>query len=271
VKVRNRTGMIMHGARIWAVATALACLVGCGIKQEPGAGSAQVAERPGADALFRYYVRQRTGSGPEQLDDMSRARLKADLTHLQAAAVLGAADADSDIRNAAELDRLERFAKRAAEQAGVFAAPSEADVRVQYQNFITALPQSEYHVAHILVATEALGVTAIERVDRGESFAKVAAAMSADDSKSRGGDLGWIHAGHLPAQFMAAVQTLKIGHYTQQPINTAYGWHVIKLLETRSAQAPTLEAVKPQLIANLQSERYRAFLAHAGEGGAQDR
>ena len=62
------------------------------------------------------------------------------------------------------------------------------------------------------------------------------------------------------ADFTNAVQALKTGQSTTHPIHTIYGWHVIKLLETRPAAAPAFEQVKAQLAVDIQQARYKAFL-----------
>jgi len=92
---------------------------------------------------------------------------------------------------------------------------------------------------------------------------------SADDSKSRGGDLGWIAPGKLPAEFTGALRDLKAGQLAPKPVHTIYGWHLIKLIETRVATAPPFDQVKAQLATTLQQERYGKFLAGSlGAAGA---
>jgi peptidyl-prolyl cis-trans isomerase C len=115
-------------------------------------------------------------------------------------------------------------------------------------------------VAHILVANEILANAVIAELGSGDKFADVAAKRSADDSKSKGGDLGWIHPGHLPQQFFAALKSLEPGQYTKVPIHTPYGWHVIRLIATRAANPPPFDQIKAQLSTNLQQDRYRRFL-----------
>src|ERR1700694_4791550 len=72
--------------------------------------------------------------------------------------------------------------------------------------------------------------------------------------------LGWIAPGQLPVAFIDTVKSLKAGQFTTMPVQTPYGWHLIKLLDTRSASAPAFDQVKAQLAANLQQERCQNFL-----------
>jgi peptidyl-prolyl cis-trans isomerase C len=115
-------------------------------------------------------------------------------------------------------------------------------------------------VAHILIGTESSASILITRLQAGQDFAKLAQEQSADDSKSRGGDLIWISPGKLPVEFMVAEQALKVGGFTNKPVNTRYGWHVIKALETRAGVAPPFDRVKGQLTINLQQDKYQRFL-----------
>jgi peptidyl-prolyl cis-trans isomerase C len=91
----------------------------------------------------------------------------------------------------------------------------------------------DYHVAHILVATQSTADALIAKLQSGAHFATLAREASADESKTRGGDLGWIAPGKLPAEFTDAVRPLEPGLFTAHPLHTAYGWH--KLMQIRPA------------------------------------
>lgn len=200
----------------------------------------------------------RTGTDPAKIESKRRDRLAVELAQLTAAAAIGESIPGASAR--AEITRLEALAHEAAEAAGVQAAPTDAALQQAYHAYAQTLPASEFHAAHILVANEPLAAAVIAELDGGEKFADVAAKRSADDSSSKGGDLGWIQPGHLPAEFFEALVRLKPGEYTRTPVHTAYGWHVIELLDTRFSAPPPFEEVKAQLAANLQQARYRKFL-----------
>ena len=110
------------------------------------------------------------------------------------------------------------------------------------------------------MATENAANLLLVKLQSGTDFAKLARTESADDSRSRGGDFGWIAPGKLPVAFTDAVKSLKPNQTTQKPVHTPYGWHLINLLETRAASAPPFDQVKAQLAANLQQERYQKVL-----------
>ncbi len=211
-------------------------------------------------ALFEAFVQEKTGASVTQVSAAQKESLLTELMQVKAAALEGEQSVDAKFSQQLELQRLEILARHAAMLAGVDEPVTEDELKQAYQLFVASLPTREYHVAHILVATEATAGVLITRLQAGGDFAKLAEAQSADDSKSRGGELGWIALGNLPVAFTDAVKSLKPGAFTTKPVHTSYGWHVIRLLETRSSAVPSLEQVRAQLVVNLQRDRYAKFL-----------
>jgi peptidyl-prolyl cis-trans isomerase C len=209
-------------------------------------------------SLLDYYVTQQTGRPAAEVAESQRETLRLELQQLRAAA---ARPVGPDAPFEVELARLRILARSAAEAVGVYDEPGEQEIETAYRAYVESLPASEFEVSHILVPTEASARALIERLNRGEDFATLAREHSADDSAQRGGSLGWIHAGKLPAAFTDAVQLLQPGRYTPGPVQTPYGWHVIFLDARRPPAAPPpLEQVRAQLVANLHEQRYRQFL-----------
>jgi peptidyl-prolyl cis-trans isomerase C len=221
---------------------------------------AKVGTQPLNQSLFDRYALAKSGTTPDQLDPNFRASLLEDLKRLKAAAISGESHPDDATRQDLELERLEFLAHAAAKAAGVYATPTDAELHMAYDAYVRSLPASEYHVAHILVATENAANLLLVKLQSHADFGKLARDESADNSKARGGNLGWIAPGKLPKDFTDAVQALKPGQFTPQPVHTPYGWHLIKLIETRPSTAPDFHKAKPQLAANLGQERYRKFL-----------
>jgi peptidyl-prolyl cis-trans isomerase C len=235
---------------IWLLPVLLAA---CGGREQVPAKSGDSSH-----TLLDAYIAQHASVDSASIDAERRRELEQSFAKLSAAAKLGEVVPGATAR--AEIARLESLAHSAAEAAGVYATPTDAELQQAYEAYLQTLPASEYHVAHILVANEILANAVIAELGGGEKFADVAAKRSADDSKAKGGDLGWIHPGHLPAAFFDALKTLKPGQYTKTPVHTPYGWHVIELIEIRPASPPAFDQVKAQLATNLQQERYRKFL-----------
>jgi peptidyl-prolyl cis-trans isomerase C len=173
------------------------------------------------------------------------------------------ADVAAAARDETELQRIESLVRAGATRAGVYAPPSDAELKAQYDRFVAGLPPTEFHVAHILVPTERMAQTLITELQAGSDFTKLAREESTDDSNVKGGDIGWISAGKTPEAFTAAVRRLRPGQFTPRPVHTIYGWHVIKVLEAKSTAAPPYDQVKSQLAVDIQQQRYEKFLASA--------
>ena len=90
---------------------------------------------------------------------------------------------------------------------------------------------------------------------KGANFAKIAASKSEEQgSKGRGGDLDWSAPGRYVPQFADVLKKLKKGQLTDTPVQTQFGWHVIRLDDERPFKAPGFEEVKPQIQQNLQRQ-----------------
>jgi peptidyl-prolyl cis-trans isomerase C len=125
------------------------------------------------------------------------------------------------------------------------AATTEEAERKAYDEAAKAEPpQEEIHARHILVPTEEEAKKALARVKAGEDFAKVATEVSKDPS-GNGGDLGWFTKDRMVPEFSAAAFKLKKGEVSD-PVKTQFGWHIIKVEDTRMKTFPPFEQVKDQ-------------------------
>ena len=134
------------------------------------------------------------------------------------------------------------------------AATTEEAERKAYDEAAKAEPpQEEIHARHILVPTEEEAKKALARVKGGEDFAKVADEFSKDKAGD-GGDLGWFTKDRMVPEFSDAAFKLQKGQYTETPIKTQFGYHVIMLVDRRAAPSPSLEEARPQVFTLLQRE-----------------
>jgi peptidyl-prolyl cis-trans isomerase C len=106
-------------------------------------------------------------------------------------------------------------------------------------------PEVEIHARHILVPTEAEAKAALDRVNKGEDFAKVADEVSKDPG-SQGGDLGWFTKDKMVPEFGEAAFKLEPGQVSQ-PVKSEFGWHIIKLEGKREKPFPPFDQVKDQV------------------------
>jgi peptidyl-prolyl cis-trans isomerase C len=125
--------------------------------------------------------------------------------------------------------------------------------------FANVAPQMEYHASHILVTSEDAAKKLLAEINDGKPFADVAKENSTDGSAAAGGDLGWFGLGTMVKPFEDAVLAAKVGEVAG-PIKTDFGWHLILVTETRDKPNPTLDEVRPQLVAQLQSAAIKAYL-----------
>lgn len=112
-------------------------------------------------------------------------------------------------------------------------------------------PQTEYNASHILVTTEEEAQTLAADLDGGADFAALAKEKSTGPSGPAGGELGWFARGAMVPPFDAAVAALEVGAISD-PVQTQFGWHVIKLNETRIKDVPTIAEVQEELLGGIQ-------------------
>lgn len=134
---------------------------------------------------------------------------------------------------------------------------TDADVRARYDKEMAAMPaQNEVRARHILVKTKEEAEAIIKQLDGGASFEDVAKEKSTDGSAAQGGDLGYFGPGQMVPEFDKAANALEIGKYTKEPVQTQFGFHVIKLEDKRPQQPPAFDQVKDQVKSILIRERY---------------
>jgi len=134
---------------------------------------------------------------------------------------------------------------------------TDADIRARYDKEIAAMPpQNEWRARHILVKTKEEAEAIIKELDGGASFEDVAKSKSTDGSAAQGGDLGYFGPGQMVPEFEKAASELEIGKYSKVPVQSQFGFHVIKLEDKRVQQPPAFDQVKEQVKSILIRERY---------------
>ncbi len=156
-----------------------------------------------------------------------------------------------------ENNRTGYLASNVVQAAAAAAVTPEALQKAYDAKYATVTPGTEYHAAHILVADEAKAKDLKAQIDGGADFAELAKANSSDGSAANGGDLGWFGVGMMVKPFEDAVVKMQPGQVSD-PIQTQFGWHIIKLEETRPAAVPTLDEVKAELSNELQNQAVEA-------------
>lgn len=133
---------------------------------------------------------------------------------------------------------------------------SDAQVKSEYEHYKKAIGSKEYNARHILVKTETEAKDVIAKLAKGGDFAKLAKEKSIDPgSKDKSGDLGWFSPATMVKPFSDAVATLKKGDTTKTAVQSQFGWHVVKLIDTRTAKPMSYEKVKAGLKKKLQQAK----------------
>ncbi|WP_350335426.1 peptidylprolyl isomerase [Coralliovum pocilloporae] len=127
-------------------------------------------------------------------------------------------------------------------------AVTDADIKARYDQEIGQItPEQETRARHILVKTEDEAKAIIKELDGGADFAELAKTKSTGPSGPGGGDLGYFAHGRMVKPFADAAFSMDIGSHSKEPVQTQFGWHVIKVEDRRSQELPSFEAVKDQV------------------------
>jgi len=129
----------------------------------------------------------------------------------------------------------------------------EENLKASYNNFIAdETSREEIKASHILMDTESEAIDVINMLNNGDDFAELAKNKSTGPSGPSGGDLGWFKRGQMVPPFEKAAFSLNKNEITQRPVQTQFGWHVIKIFDKRIPEAPSYESMKSKLIQDLE-------------------
>lgn len=176
------------------------------------------------------------------------------------------------------VDESERFKKRMAQVEEFILqrefldklakdAASDKAIQASYDDMVKNFkPQMEVQARHILLKEEETAKDVIKALDGGADFAELAKEKSTGPSGANGGDLGFFSKGAMVPEFEAAAFALKAGEYSKEPVKTQFGYHVIKVEESRPSQPPKLETIKEQLKGQIANQAVAAYVADLRKG-----
>lgn len=147
---------------------------------------------------------------------------------------------------------------------------TDEEIRKRYDTEIAnAPPVNEVHARHILVKTKEEAEAIVKQLDGGAKFEDLANEKTSDPSgKTSGGDLGWFGPGQMVPEFEKAAFALEPGSYTKEPVQSQFGWHIIKVEDKRAKQPPAFEQVKEQFRQLILREKYFALVKSLREAGS---
>jgi peptidyl-prolyl cis-trans isomerase C len=137
---------------------------------------------------------------------------------------------------------------------------TDAEAKAEYDKFKAQATGTEYRARHILVEGEDEAKALIAQIKGGAKFDELAKAKSKDPgSGQNGGDLDFAKAENYVPEFSKAMTALKKGEMTETPVKSQFGWHIIRLDDTREAQFPEFDQVKPQIQQRLEQAKLQKF------------
>jgi len=169
-------------------------------------------------------------------------------------------DKREDVTAALELLKAKLLTQTAIQDYANNHPPSEEEIQQYYDSEYADKSTTEYKARHILVKDEAEAKDLIEQLDKGADFAKLATEHSTGPTGKNGGELGWFDGSQMVKPFSDAVKALEKGKYTEEPVKTQFGWHVILLEDTRESPPPSLETVKPTITSHLQQQALAKYM-----------
>jgi peptidyl-prolyl cis-trans isomerase C len=260
---------ILHFMALASLATLAAC-------QQGGKDAAKPADKPDPSAevvatvdgasltrnTFDFYIKAATGKSSADLSPEQRQEALDSLVRMQlvaAQAQKDGLDKENEIAAALDLSRLDVLQRGLQAKYLKDKAPTDQELRAEYETQVAQMPRTEFRARHILVQTEAFANDLMARLKKGEKFEQLATKESLDSSKERGGDLGWFSPATMVKPFADAVTGLKKGQVTAAPVQTQYGWHIIRLEDTREVQPPPFDQVKAQLSQVVLAKKFKGY------------
>ncbi|MEM1065970.1 MAG: peptidylprolyl isomerase [Pseudomonadota bacterium] len=163
-----------------------------------------------------------------------------------------------------ENERRALLANQVVDEVVAGATTDEAIQAAYDEAYGGAEPETEYNASHILVETEDEAAALVTELEGGADFATLAQENSTGPSGPNGGELGWFGPGMMVPEFEQAVVALEAGQVSA-PVQTQFGWHVIKLNELRQKEAPALDDVRQELEGQVQRAAVDARIAELTE------
>lgn len=213
----------------------------------------------------RIDLRVKAAAAQGQADNPElRKAIREDMINLEVMvqeAVKAGLDKNADVVQQVELARQQVLVGAFVQDYAKNHPVSEDQLKQEYDQLKTKLGDKEYNARHILVATEAEAKDIIAQLGKKAKFEKLAAKSKDAGSAAQGGSLGWALPSNFVPPFANALLNLKKGEYTKEPVQSQFGWHIIKLDDVRDLKVPPFEELKPQLQQRLQQQAVQKLIA----------
>ncbi|MFC0351211.1 foldase protein PrsA [Undibacterium danionis] len=262
--------MLIKSRFVIGSAIALMALTGCSKGTDKPADSVadviaatvngKAISKKQVDMIMKQQAAQGMPDTPEMrkmiIDNLALQTLAAD------EAVKKGLDKKGETADQIEMSRLGILAQGFVDDFLKNSPVTDAQYAAEYDKIKAATAGNEVSARHILVEKEDEAKAIIAKLKKDvKVFAALAKAQSKDPgSKEKGGDLGWFDPRGMVPEFGAAVVKLEKGKFSEEPVKSQFGYHVILLDDIRAKEAPTLEQVKPRLTQQIQQQNLKKLL-----------
>ena len=148
---------------------------------------------------------------------------------------------------------------------------SDEELKKEYDAQVKNMDAQEFKARHILLESEADAKAVIDQLNKGADFAGLAKEKSTGPSGPNGGDLGWFKSDQMVPEFSAAVAKLEKGKFSQTPVKTQFGWHVVLKEDSRALEPPPFDSLKDQLRMRLINARIESYINSLRTGAKIER
>ncbi len=210
------------------------------------------------DTLITQAERSGQKVGPE-IQQQARDQVVLREIFVQEAEKRGVA-ASAEFRSQMELARQSILIRELFEDFRKKNPVADTEAQTEYDKFKAQATGTEYRARHILVEKEEEAVALIRKIKAGEKFEDLAKASSKDSgSGANGGDLDFAKPDSYVPEFGGALTKLKKGEMTDTPVKSQFGWHIIRLEDTREANFPPFDEVKGQIKQRIEQSKLQKY------------
>jgi peptidyl-prolyl cis-trans isomerase C len=246
----------------------LTLLAGCGKAATPAAGAssgpavATVNGKAVSQSEFDLYVETVQNQSKRPVSDEEKSTLLDQFISMRLAAEAAEKDGvakEAKVQDQLALARMNVLVDSGLQQWLEKNPVTDEELRPEYDAQVAQMPR-EYHARHILVDDQAKAEAITKQLKAGGDFGKAAQKDSKDPSGKNGGDLGWFTLDSMVKPFSDAVAALQPGQTTDAPVQSQFGWHIIKLEDSRVSEPPPFEEVKDRVKMIVQRKKLQNYL-----------
>jgi peptidyl-prolyl cis-trans isomerase C len=214
-------------------------------------------------AVFNMYLESLTQQPASQATAEQIEQVRSQLTDIY---LLSNQPRAAELKNAPRLKaqlELQTRAMVAQAVATDFISRNQAtedELKALYEEQMGSAPPMEFKARHILVESQGEANDVIAQLADGADFVELAKEKSTGPSGPSGGDLGWFPPDRMVPAFSQAVQALDNGAYTQEPVQTQFGWHVILREDSRESVPPPFESVRDSLKQQVEGQKLQEYI-----------